>query len=388
MASSDVLPRFFTVFLSQYSSESMVIPRSYYQHLPRRLPKTAILVGTGGRFWKVAMTSRREQVYFEQGWGNFVADNELKDGEFLTFVFDGHRSYEVSIYGRGDCKETRAVIQVEEISDDDTEDYSVSLHSLNNVSLHSLNNVSLHSLDNDSLQADVEIESDSLKADVEIESDSLEVDVEIESDSDYSPENLDTASISVESVEVVNPTRSRQRSYKKKTIENPTTSMTSRQRSYKKKTIENPTTSMTSRQRSYKKRTIENPTTSMTSRQKSYKKKTIENPELYLDDPNNICFETCLKLRKSELLVDAQFVKDYSLKFGDKVDYIDGYGKLTATMTKWADQRICIKKWSKICDRNSLTENDSILCEVLRNEDKVVYAIKIHIFRDAAAASN
>ncbi|EFH58710.1 transcriptional factor B3 family protein [Arabidopsis lyrata subsp. lyrata] len=325
MASSDVLPRFFTVFLSQYSSESMVIPRSYYEHLPRRLPKTAILVGTGGRFWKVAMTSRREQVYFEQGWGNFVADNELKDGEFLTFVFDGHKSYEVSIYGRGDCKETRAVIQVEEISDDDTEDYSVSLHSLNNVSLHSL--------DNDSLQADVEIESDSLMADVEIESDSLQVDAEIESDSDYSPENPDTASTSVESVEVVNPT------------------------------------------------------TSMTSRQRSYKKKTIENPELYLDDPNNICFETCLKLRKFELLVDAQFVKDYSLKFGDQVDYIDGYGKLTATMTKWADQRVCIKKWQKICDRNSLTENDSILCEVLRNEDKVVYAIKIHIFRDAAAAS-
>lgn len=315
MASGDVLPRFFTVFLSHCSSESMVIPRSYYNLLPRPLPKTAILIGTGGRFWKVAMTSKQEQVYFEQGWGNFVADNQLKEGEFLTFVFDGHKSYEVSIYGRGDCKETRAVIQVEEISDD-TEDDNVSLHSPSNVSLDSLSNDSHHSTSNVSLRS--------------LSNDSLHGDAEIESDSEYSPENLPSASISVESVEVVNPT---------------------------------------------------------TSRQRSYKRKTIENPHLYLDDPNNVCFETCLKLRKFELLVHAQLVKDYGLIFSDNVDYIDGYGKLTAKTTKWADQRVCINKWQKICERNQFTENDSILCEILRNEDKVVYAIKIHIFRDAAAST-
>ncbi|AAF30315.1 hypothetical protein [Arabidopsis thaliana] len=123
MASGDVLPRFYTVFLSCVSSNSLkLIPRSYYEHLPRRLPKTAILTGTGGRVWKVAMMSKREQVYLARGWENFVADNELKDGEFLTFVFDGYKSYEVSIYGRGSCKETRAVVHVEEISDESESD--------------------------------------------------------------------------------------------------------------------------------------------------------------------------------------------------------------------------------------------------------------------------
>ncbi|EOA23004.1 hypothetical protein CARUB_v10003750mg [Capsella rubella] len=121
MASGDVLPRFFSVFLSQYSSDSFLIPSSYYEHLPRRLPKNAILMGTGGKIWKVAMKSQRGQVYFEEGWANFVADNELKDGEFLTFVFDGYNRYEVSIYGHGGCKETRAAIEVEDISDDETE---------------------------------------------------------------------------------------------------------------------------------------------------------------------------------------------------------------------------------------------------------------------------
>ncbi|CAH8271115.1 unnamed protein product [Arabidopsis lyrata] len=124
MALSDVLPRFFSVFLSQYNSNSFLIPRSYYDHLPRRLPKTVILMGNGGKSWKVAMKSKRDQVYFEQGWANFVAENELRDGEVLTFVFDGHRCYEVSIYTRGGCKETRAAIEVEEISDETASDYS------------------------------------------------------------------------------------------------------------------------------------------------------------------------------------------------------------------------------------------------------------------------
>ncbi|KAL1211818.1 B3 domain-containing protein [Cardamine amara subsp. amara] len=122
--SGDGLPRFFTVFLSHYSSDSLLIPSSYYEHLPRRLPKTSILMGNGGKFWKVAMLSKQEQVYFDKGWDNFVADNELKDGEFLTFVFDGYNRYEVSIYGHGACKEIRAVAEVEEISDRSESDIS------------------------------------------------------------------------------------------------------------------------------------------------------------------------------------------------------------------------------------------------------------------------
>jgi len=44
-------------------------------------------------------------------------------------VFDGHRRYEVSIYGHRRCKETRAAIEVEEISDDETESVNSSLGS-------------------------------------------------------------------------------------------------------------------------------------------------------------------------------------------------------------------------------------------------------------------
>ena len=69
-----------------------VISASYYDELPIVLPKTALLQGSdGGCFWKVAMIKRRDEVYFGQGWSKFVEDNGLRDGDVLTFVYDGSR---------------------------------------------------------------------------------------------------------------------------------------------------------------------------------------------------------------------------------------------------------------------------------------------------------
>ncbi|KAL1211813.1 B3 domain-containing protein REM21 [Cardamine amara subsp. amara] len=304
MASNgDGIPRFFTVFLSQYSSESLLIPRSYYEHLPRRLPKTSILMGNGGKFWKVAMLSKQEQVYFGKGWANFVADNELKDGEFLTFVFDGYNRYEVSIYGHGACKEIRAVAEVEEISDGSESDNS---------------------------------EGDTRDSAIQVE----EIIDDIESDSEYSPGSLDVTNISADAVEVVNTTATSQM------------------------------------------RAAEVVNTTATSLMRG--KYTLENPEKYLDDLNNLHFVTSLKNRTYELLVHGQFVKDYQLRFANNVEYIDRFGNLSARATNWGDKRVCIKKWNIICDRNDITKDDSIVCEILRTNN-VVHTIKIHLVRGGVA---
>ncbi|CAN6904168.1 unnamed protein product [Brassica oleracea] len=91
------LPRFFKVFLSETASESMAIPMSFNEHLEDPLPRKAKLQGTG-------------------------EDHELKDGEFLTFVYDGHPTFEVSVFGHSRCKETRAVVETVELSDSDDEE--------------------------------------------------------------------------------------------------------------------------------------------------------------------------------------------------------------------------------------------------------------------------
>lgn len=111
-----------------------VIPISYYDQLPRLLPKKVILQGPGGCSWNVATKIRGDEVHFAQGWIKFVEDNTLSDGDFLTFVYNGDHIFEVSIYRTDGCKETSEVTEVEgdnedsvcSLSSDDTDNCSKS----------------------------------------------------------------------------------------------------------------------------------------------------------------------------------------------------------------------------------------------------------------------
>ncbi|CAN6929854.1 unnamed protein product [Brassica oleracea] len=111
------LPRFFKVFLSETASESMAIPMSFNEHLEDPLPQTAKLQGIGGGVWTVSFKKIRDSAYFTSGWSKFAEDHELKDGEFLTFVYDGSHTFEVSVFGRSGCKEIRAEVETVELSD-------------------------------------------------------------------------------------------------------------------------------------------------------------------------------------------------------------------------------------------------------------------------------
>ncbi|CAH2064236.1 unnamed protein product [Thlaspi arvense] len=126
-----VLPRFFKVFLSETASESLAIPMSFNEHLEDPLPRTAKLQGIGGGTWTESMKRIRQCVYFTSGWSKFAADHDLQDGEFLTFVYDGYSTFEVSVYARDGCKEIRAAVDTVELpdadssSEEDEEDTSV-----------------------------------------------------------------------------------------------------------------------------------------------------------------------------------------------------------------------------------------------------------------------
>ncbi|KAF8064713.1 hypothetical protein N665_1172s0010 [Sinapis alba] len=445
MASTDSLPRFFKVFISHFSSDSMLIPISYYDELPRHLPKTAILQGTGGCVWKVAMTLKQEEeeVYFEQGWPKFVKDNALVDGDFMTFVYNGDNVFEVSIYGLDGCKQARAVAEVEDedeeeeeedsicalSSDDDTEDTSVESEKANTVqrsndkgkakveavddsddeeeSVYTLSNGkdtdtgsfseskmantilrsknkgkskeeeikeeesdgkedNDHSINSEDKETDTGSESKTIqrtkkkgkkKEKVVESSDSdyaeefgrldLEEEDSSSSDSSYDPDSEDTAT------------------HVKPKVTSPKKKCSQGKSKVIKDVVEVGATSCA----------VEG-----VKKTREKVKAIIENPEVYLDDPTNIHFETGVKNRKYELLVHAQLVKDYCLRFKDYISYIDPKGSLLAKTAKWKDQRVCIKKWVKICDRNKLKKQDRVVCELLRNKN-LVYAVKIHIIR-------
>ncbi|XP_024005760.1 B3 domain-containing protein At4g34400 [Eutrema salsugineum] len=384
MADTDTPPRFFKVFISHFSSNSMLIPISYYDELPPRLPKTAILRGTGGCSWNVAMKRKQDEVYFEQGWVKFVKDNSLSDGDFLTFVYNGDRIFEVSIYGPDGCKEVRAVTEAdddEEDSSNDTDAISESevantIPRTKNKGKSKVEVVEEESDDDeeDSIYADTETETGSkfkmaktiprsinkgkMKEEVvegaDEDSDSdyneafggLDFEENFNSDSSYAPDSEDTATY-------VEP---KVKNLKKKGFPG------------KSKLTEDVDVTSDSVKPPKKRRERVKPK--------------IKNPEAYLDNPRNVYFETGVKKRRFELLVHAQLVKDYSLKFEKNIYFIDNHnaGKLLAETAVWNDERVCIKGWQHICERNQVKKEDGILCELFRKRE-LVYAIKVHIIK-------
>uniref|UniRef100_A0A0D3ASD4 TF-B3 domain-containing protein n=1 Tax=Brassica oleracea var. oleracea TaxID=109376 RepID=A0A0D3ASD4_BRAOL len=428
MASTDSLPRFFKVFISHFSSDSMLIPISYYDELPRHLPKTVILQGTGGCLWKVAMRLKQEEeeVYLEQGWPKFVKDNALVDGDFMTFVYNGDNIFEVSIYGLDGCKQARAMAEEEEegkdsicaLSSDDTEDTNAESESANTVQRS-----------NDKGKAKVEADDDEEEEDsVYSLSNSKDTDTGtssefemantifrsktkgkskeevIKEESDGKEDSDHSLNSEVKETDTGSESRiPKNKGKKKKEVVESSDSdyaedfgrldldleedSTSSDSSYAPDSDEDTAThvkrKVVTKGSQGKSKVIKDvaevgDTSCAVERVPKTREKVkaiIENPEVYLDDPTNIHFETGVKNRKHELLV-----KDYCLRFKDYIYYLDPKGKLEAKTAKWKDQRVCIKKWVKICDRNKLKKQDRVVCELLRNKD-LVYAVKIHIIR-------
>ncbi|KAF8102566.1 hypothetical protein N665_0198s0266 [Sinapis alba] len=98
----------------------------------------------------------------------------------------------------------------------------------------------------------------------------------------------------------------------------------------------------------------------------------IGDPEMYLDDPS-----TC---RRSVLVIATQVIKDYDLKFGDTIKFIDRFGELEGKFGNWKD-RVVVRKWKEIYERNGATPKDVIICEILREGD-VVRSIKAHFVKN------
>ncbi|CAH2076857.1 unnamed protein product [Thlaspi arvense] len=237
----------------------------------------------------------------------------------MTFVYDGDRIFEVSIYGLSGCKEVRAVTEVEDVE----EDSIVSLSSDDDTDTTVVRDT------NKGKKKEKAVESSAEDSDSDyVESfDRLDLEESSDSESWYASDSKDTA-----------------------------TGVKPKAQNLKKG--------------------------GGSTRMKKVRPK-IKNPESYLDNPKNVYFETAMKKRKSELIVCRQVVKDYSLEFQKKVEYIDNHkeGNLVAGALTWGDKRVCIKRWFRICKRNKVKERDRVLCELFR-KGCLVYAVRLHIVRE------
>ncbi|KAL1215753.1 B3 domain-containing protein [Cardamine amara subsp. amara] len=348
------------VFVSHFCSDDMVIPIAYYDHLPDLLPKTAILQGPGGCTWNVAIKVKQEEeeVCFGQGWPKFVEDNTLSDGDFLTFVYNGDRIFEVSIYRSDGCKETGEDSE----EDDEKEDRVYSVNSEEDIDICSESEMAKC---RDKGKSKVEVEEDSDDEEDSLYSQSSEESEETETDTDSGSEFKLAKTI---------PKR---KNKGKKTEDSDGDSNSEYIEAFGDLDIEE---NSNKERATCVKSKVKNPKKIEAAKKRKKVPPKIKNPERYLDNPENIHFETNVKNRLYELLVHAQLVKDYCLRFGDYTQYIDPHGTVKAKTAKWGDKRVCIKRWKFICKRNKLKIEDRVLCELLRKRD-FVYAIKLHIVR-------
>nr|VDD05885.1 unnamed protein product [Brassica oleracea] len=326
---------------SQRRRPETVSYASYYDELPHLcFPKQ--------RFSKEVVDASGKWLWL-RGEMRFISDKgglsslriTVLQRDVITFVYDGSRNFKVCIYsGSGGCEETRAVAQVIAVDDDDDykEDSVCSLSSQDtNTSSEPETAQTVPSARNQEDSNIIEPEMAKTvprtrnrgkkRAVVVQDSDESFISEDSNSmsdDSSYSPPNEDTLLDVAPKV-----TNSR-----------------------KKGDLGSLNSNVGS--------------TSNISRSELGRNTTIKNPQVYLDDPNNVCFETIVKNRIYEL-------------FQDNVWYIDNHenGTLEARATTWMYHRVVIKKWDRICIRNRLRKGDRLLCELFR-KDGLVYAIKIH----------
>ncbi|CAM8942092.1 unnamed protein product [Rhodiola kirilowii] len=100
----DDLPEFFKVYISQQSSKQMLIPIEFGDYMGERKSGSAELVRSSGQTWRVELLEDGKDLYFTDGWPNFVEDNMIQNGEFLFFKFHGNLMFSVVIYDENMCE--------------------------------------------------------------------------------------------------------------------------------------------------------------------------------------------------------------------------------------------------------------------------------------------
>ncbi|XP_059279986.1 B3 domain-containing protein At3g06220-like isoform X1 [Lycium ferocissimum] len=93
----DVLPEFFLCF------PQTRIPPAFLKFFNGETPALFVLEGPAGRSWQVGVEQIESDLFFKRGWPDFVEENNLEYGDFLTFCYAGNSKLYVKIYEKDGC---------------------------------------------------------------------------------------------------------------------------------------------------------------------------------------------------------------------------------------------------------------------------------------------
>ncbi|XP_047085311.1 B3 domain-containing protein Os11g0197600-like [Lolium rigidum] len=90
--------QFARVFFPHLYGERLRIPASFNQYLQNQPTGVVYLKGQSGNTWLAELASDNEGLFFVKGWKEFVRDHSIGTGHFLTFRYDGHSQFSVTIF--------------------------------------------------------------------------------------------------------------------------------------------------------------------------------------------------------------------------------------------------------------------------------------------------
>lgn len=92
------------------------IPPAFIKHLAGDISDRATLTCSSGGHWGVTVSKNPNGTYLEDGWKEFLRENNLGDDEFLVFIYDGDMRFHVKIFEKNGVKRSAP------ISDNPTEE--------------------------------------------------------------------------------------------------------------------------------------------------------------------------------------------------------------------------------------------------------------------------
>lgn len=63
-----------------------------------------LLMGKGGKAWRVGLLKLHETLFFNEGWSGFVCDNLVEFGDTLVFEYSGDWQFEVYVCDESGCE--------------------------------------------------------------------------------------------------------------------------------------------------------------------------------------------------------------------------------------------------------------------------------------------
>ncbi|XP_062102202.1 B3 domain-containing transcription factor VRN1-like [Humulus lupulus] len=91
--------RFFKIFLEEILGESKLhIPKKFTRKYGETLSNSVLVKLPCGSKWKMELTKKDENIWFEKGWLDFAKHYAIKRGSMISFEYEGNSEFSVVIF--------------------------------------------------------------------------------------------------------------------------------------------------------------------------------------------------------------------------------------------------------------------------------------------------